>query len=37
MARDLAAAPNLGILLDFDESPDFCLVTDLASVKIDEL
>jgi hypothetical protein len=34
---DLAPFANAGILLNFNERPDFCFVTDLASVEIDEL
>jgi hypothetical protein len=37
VAGDLAALSDVGILLDLDESPDFCLVADFAAVQVDEL
>jgi hypothetical protein len=36
MTADLAAGTNGSAFLDFDKSPDFRLITDFASVQIDE-
>ena len=37
MARYFAPAADFGILLNLDEGPDFCLITDLATVEVDVL
>jgi hypothetical protein len=36
MARYLAPFADLGILLNLDEGPDFCVITDLAALEVDE-
>jgi len=37
VARDLAAAAHLGVLLDLHERSDLGLVADVAAIQIDEL
>src|SRR5262249_59994818 len=34
---DLTVLSDLGVLLNLDEGTDFCVVTDIAPVKVDEL
>ena len=36
MTRYLAPLADLGILLNLDEGPDFCVITDLATIEVDE-
>jgi hypothetical protein len=36
MTGDLAAFPHRRVFLDLDEGPDFCLISNFASVEIDE-
>ena len=36
VTRDLATIPHGRILLDFDKSANLCLVTNLATIEIDE-
>src|SRR5208283_4231351 len=37
VARNLAALADFGVLLHFNKRPDLCLVSDFATVKVDEL
>jgi hypothetical protein len=37
VARYFAASSHSGVLLNFDERPNLCLVADCASIEIDEL
>jgi hypothetical protein len=37
VARYFAAPADFGILLNFDKRPDFRLITNLATIEVDEL
>ena len=32
-----ASAANFGIFLDLNEGPDFCIISNLAAIEVDEL